>query len=157
MSHVDVLLDDLNSDNRVSLLCDIALAKFFSVSNWPSLRDKISSRMIIWIFRPPLKSGKLIVNQADDFKLPIGTLHFLYSNVLHIGYVVSIPKSYNNVEITDTYVAVKSSKAKTAPITKVEQVANVNHIFNNSRLSIYTQNNDLLIAATNKNLINHIS
>jgi hypothetical protein len=153
---VNTLLKGLNSSPKhIELLRAVPLRWFFSVKYWPAIDKLMSSQLIIWQFRLPLKTGNLTVNYDSSFKMPLGTLHYFYSDILHIGYIIEFPKPAN-IENTKTFVSAKLTKSKTNIITNTEQVPKVDHILNNNHISVYAQNNAILIAAKDPKLINHI-
>lgn len=142
---LDLVNDDLR---RRQMLHNFGLREFIRIA-WPSLQSQSRHELFVWLFRACLLNGKLRVTTEHTVSIGNCSLFSLYSEVLHIGYLLDVPRDYR-IEAAPNFVALIHGKSKPPPLAAIEELPGLEHILNNTHLSAYSLGTTHIIANINR-------
>lgn len=153
---VDTMLELINDETQIhcKLFANFKLNEFISMECWPSLASKITNNLFIWLFRPCLINSKLRVDYKQNLSLGNSRLLYLYSDSLHLGYLIDVPKNYT-VELTPTYLSLIYGKYLGA-LPTIEDLPELEHLLNGQHLSVFALGTMYIIGNVNNALVDFL-
>lgn len=143
---LDGFLELIENQPKYKLLInDLPNKQFFYVNkNWPALQLNLHRYLVLWLYRPILLHGKMKVETDKSFKMSIGTLHYLLSDILPVGYILEFPKNAK-LEVNFSFVSATLGKVGYS-LENVSDIPPVQHELIDKHLSVYVQNTTQLVA-----------
>ena len=135
-------------NTRIKHFNELSLREFFYTDMWSFFHKQAKSSMVIFPVKRTLSDTKF---KVESTQINLGWLHFLYSDSLHVGYVIEFVKPYNIVKHSKFFVG-------------YSQPVDWKYLYKNSKVEILLSNDYLAVStygeevlmATKKELVHQV-